>query len=167
VKEAWTYLPDGRWVERIVSTNNGSSFVAIQTNRYVWDGQVLLAVLNHTNGLELAFLRGIDMSGSLQGAGGVGGVLAVQVGPASPTALTNTTHFVAYDGNGNVAALVNAADGVESARYEYGPFAEPLRITGVMGKVNPIRFSTQYADDFTGDTKYLFRDYQASVVSRK
>jgi RHS repeat-associated protein len=158
VKEQWTYLPDGRWIERIVSTNNGSSYAAMQTNRFVWDGNVLLAVLNGTNGLELAFLRGLDLSGSLQGAGGVGGLLAVQVGPAGPAGLANTTHFAASDGNGNVAALVNATDGTESARYEYGPFAEPLRMTGVMGKVNPIRFSTQYEDDFTGDLKYLYRD---------
>jgi RHS repeat-associated protein len=156
IREQWTYLPDGRWVERIVSTNNGSTYVAMQTNRYVWDGNVLLAVLNHTNGLELAFMRGLDLSGSLQGAGGVGGLLAVH----DTSTINNqpSTHFACFDGNGNVMALVNAADGKESARYEYGPFGEPLRITGVMGEVNPIRFSTQYADDFTGDLKYLYRD---------
>ena len=53
---------------------------------------------------------------------------------------------------------MNAADGTESARYETGPFAEPLRTTGPMAKVNPLRFSTQYADDVTGDVKYLYRD---------
>jgi RHS repeat-associated protein len=31
-----------------------------------------------------------------------------------------------------------------------------------MAKLNPIHFSTQYADDVTGDVKYLFRDYGAS-----
>jgi RHS repeat-associated protein len=160
VKEQWTYLPDGRWVERIVSTWNLTlgTWNPVQTNRYVWDGQVLLAVLNHTNGLELAFLRGVDLSGTLQGAVGVGGLLAVRVGLAGPAGLANTTHFVCNDGNDNVAGLVNAADGTESARYDYGPFAEPLRITGVMGRVNPIRYSTQYEDDKTGDIKYLYRD---------
>jgi RHS repeat-associated protein len=62
-----------------------------------------------------------------------------------------------------VTALVNAATGAESARYEYGPFAEPIRMTGVMARVNPIRFSTQYADDVIGDVKYLFRDYDADM----
>jgi RHS repeat-associated protein len=60
-------------------------------------------------------------------------------------------------------ALVNAADGAVSATYEYGPFNEPLRITGPMGKLNPIRFSTQYADDWTGDLKYLHRDYRPDL----
>jgi len=164
VKEDWTILADGRWVERIVSTNNGTSYYPSQTNRYVWDNQVLLAVLDHTNGVVVSFMRGVDLSGSIQGAGGVGGVLAVKVGPAVPSGpLANTTHFTCYDGNGNVAALMNAATGEESARYEYAPFAEKLRETGPMAKLNPIRFSTQYADDVTGDTKYLFRDYQADT----
>jgi RHS repeat-associated protein len=100
----------------------------------------------------------------LQGAGGVGGVLAVQAGSSAQCgAMANTTHFACYDGNGNVTALMNAATGEESARYEYAPFAERLRETGPMAKLNPIRFSTQYADDVTGGTKYLFRDYQADT----
>ncbi len=37
VKETWTHLADGRWIERIVSTNNGTSFYPALTNRYVWD----------------------------------------------------------------------------------------------------------------------------------
>jgi RHS repeat-associated protein len=154
MKEQWTHLADGRWIERIVSTWNGSAYVSSYTNRYVWDAQVLLAVLDHTNGLVMSFMRGLDMSGSLQGAGGVGGVLAA-------TFKTNGTHFFCYDGNGNVTALVSATSGSESARYEYGPFAEPIRMTGPLAKLNPIRFSTQYADDVTGDVKYLFRDYDS------
>jgi RHS repeat-associated protein len=106
-------------------------------------------------------MRGLDLSGTMQGAGGVGGLLAVQVGPAGPAELAGTTHFAAYDGNGNIIALSDASNGSETARYEYGPFAEPLRMTGPMAKLNPIRFSTQYADDVTGDLKYLFRDYDA------
>ena len=151
-REQWTFLPDGRWIERIVSTNNGSAYYPAYTNRYVWDGQVLLAVLDHTNGLVMSFLRGLDLSGSLQGAGGVGGLLAVSF-------KTGGTHFAAFDGNGNVAALVSAADGTTSAQYEYGPFGETLRQTGPVAKENPIRFSTQYADDVTDALKYLYRDY--------
>lgn len=41
------------------------------------------------------------------------------------------------------------ADGSLSARYDYGPFGEAIRATGVMGKKNPIRFSTKYSDDQT------------------
>jgi RHS repeat-associated protein len=160
-REQWTHLPDGRWIERIVSTNNGTAYYPPFTNRYVWDGQVLLAVLDDANNLVVSFLRGLDLSGTLEGAGGVGGLLAVH----DSSTLNNqpSTHFVCYDGNGNVTALVNAEDGTETARYEYGPFGEPLRMTGPMAKLNPIRFSTQYADEVTGDLKYLFRDYDADM----
>lgn len=114
---------------------------------------MLLAVLDHTNGLVLSFTRGLDLSGTPQGAGGVGGLLFVGYRTASPT-----QHAVAYDGNGNVAALLNMSDGTESARYEYGPFGEAIRQTGPLARANPVRFSTQFADDVTGDLKYLFRD---------
>ena len=152
MREEWTYLPDGRWIQRIVSTNDGSAYYPASTNRYVWDGHVLLAVLNEANAVQVSFMHGSDLSGTIQGAGGVGGLLAVNIAG-------NGVHFAAYDGNGNVVALVSAADGTETARYEYGPFAEPIRMTGPMAKANPIRFSTDYTDDVNGDVKYPYRDY--------
>ncbi len=60
-----------------------------------------------------------------------------------------------FYGNGNVDLLVNAVQGAESARYAYSPFGETLRATGEMAQKNPIRFSTQFTDDVTGDAKYL------------
>jgi RHS repeat-associated protein len=42
---------------------------------------------------------------------------------------------------------VKGTDGTISAQYEYGPFAEPIRVTGIMGSTNPIRFSCKYTDD--------------------
>jgi RHS repeat-associated protein len=154
--EEWSYLPDGRWHQRIVSTNNGSTWVASYTNHYLWDGKVLLAVLDHTNGLVASFMRGTDLSGTEQG-GGVGGLLAVSFDK-------NATHFATYDGNGNVVALVNATNGVTSAAYEYDPFGQPTRITGPVAKLNPIRFSTQYADDVAGNLKYFYRDYSPGLA---
>ena len=158
IREGWSYLSDGRWVQRIVSTNNGSGWVNASTNRYVWDGQVLLAVLDHTNGVVTSFLRGLDLSGTPQGAGGVGGVLAI-----TQRATTPSTAFYAFDGNGNVSALLSAANGSEAARYDYDPFGQTIRADGTLAKVNLIRFSTQYSDDIAGDLKYLYRDYRADV----
>jgi hypothetical protein len=97
---------------------------------------------------------GLDLSESEQGAGGVGGLLLVT------DYLGGTTHhWPAYDGNGNVAALVAEANGSLSARYEYGPFGETLRATGTMAKKNPLRFSTKYTDDQTGFLYYGYRFY--------
>jgi RHS repeat-associated protein len=66
-------------------------------------------------------------------------------------------HFVAYDGNGNVSALVKASDGSISARYEYGPFAESVRVTGALADAQPIRFSTKWTDQESGFLYYGYR----------
>ena len=62
----------------------------------------------------------------------MGGLIALIVhnGPLAGT------YFFGYDGNGNVAALINAADGTEAARYEYGPFGELLRAMGALARLN-------------------------------
>lgn len=88
-----------------------------------------------THGVVVSFMRGLDLSGSIQGADGVGGVLAVKAGNSAQCgAMTNTTHFTCYDGNGNVTALVNAADGAVAGQYGFDAFGNPLRVTG------PLRF---------------------------
>lgn len=128
--------------------------------RFVYDGWNLIATLSSQLSTLNSFVWGLDLSGSFQGAGGIGGLLWVNNGSAS-------THFVSYDGNGNVSALVSAADGSESARYEYGPFGEVIRASGPavgsMVSVNPFRFSTKYQDDETDLLYYGYRYYTSSV----
>jgi RHS repeat-associated protein len=101
---------------------------------------------------------GNDLSGSPQSAGGVGGLLK-----ASYFGTVTTNCFPAFDGNGNVAGLLNAADATFSANYEYGPFGEVIRSTGPMAKVNPIRFSTKYQDDESDLLYYGYRYYKPST----
>jgi RHS repeat-associated protein len=69
-----------------------------------------------------------------------------------------------YDGNGNVAALVNAADGSVAAQYEYGPFGEVIRATGPLAFTNPFRFSSKYQDDETACLYYGLRFYNPSIA---
>ncbi len=76
--------------------------------------------------------------------------------------ITNTTAYL-YDGNGNVMALVDAADKSIVATYEYDPFGNTLRATGAKAAANPFRFSTKYTDDETGLVYYGFRYYAPSV----
>jgi RHS repeat-associated protein len=72
-------------------------------------------------------------------------------------------HFVTYDGNGNVWILVSASTGTETARYEYGPFGEPLRLTGSAAGSNPFRFSTKRTEDGTGLVLYEYRAYSPTL----
>jgi RHS repeat-associated protein len=54
-------------------------------------------------------------------------------------------------------------NGNPTAVYEYGPFAESIRITGAMGKLNPFRFSTKYADDESEFLYYGYRYYSQTT----
>jgi RHS repeat-associated protein len=118
-------------------------------------------VLNSQSSLLQSFAWGLDLSDSMQGAGGVGGLLMVR----DQTAINNqpSTHFPAYDGNGNVAALMAAASGTVSATYEYGPFSEGVRLTGPMAHANKFRFSTKYQDDESDYLYYGYRSYNPSA----
>src|SRR6266568_1480231 len=90
IKVDCTYDWLGRRAQKIVSTWNGSAFVPQSTNGFVYDGWNLIAVLNATNDLLRSFTWGLDLSGSAQGAGGVGGLLAI--GDS-----TQGTHFAAAE----------------------------------------------------------------------
>ncbi|NGO39223.1 RHS repeat-associated core domain-containing protein, partial [Limisphaera ngatamarikiensis] len=116
--------------------------------------------LNGTNGAVVrSYVWGLDLSESLDGAGGVGGLLWVRLsgGPGAGV------HFVTYDGNGNVWTLVSASTGTETARYEYGPFGEPLRLTGAVAGLNPFRFRTKRTEDGTGLVLYEYRAYSPAL----
>ena len=135
----FAYDSKSRRIQKLVSTNSGSGYVAEYTNRFAYDGWNLVAILNPLSSLTASFVWGNDLSGSMQGlpresgtsltggAGGVGGLLEVTYYGSS-----TTNCFVAYDGNGDVSALVNAANGTVLAQYEYGPFGELIRATGPM-----------------------------------
>ena len=155
----FTYDYMGRRIQKIVSTNNGSGWVYSYTNRFVYDGWNVVAILDGGNNLLYSFTWGLDLSGSLQGAGGVGGLVSMRVYGGANAG----TYFYCYDGNGNVAALVNAGNGSTAAQYEYGPFGEVIRATGPMAKVNPFMFSTKFYDWETGLYYYGYRYYNPST----
>ena len=128
----------------------------VLSNKFVYDGWNLIAELNATNNALInSYMWGLDVSGTMGGAGGVGGlILGTQPG--------NRTLFAAMDGNGNVGGLILASDGTTGARYEYGPFGEVVRSSGDRGKVNPFRFSTKYQDEESDLLYYGYRYYLAS-----
>jgi len=159
----FAYDYKGRRISKAVWNNTTGSGNPAASHAFVYDGWNLLAELNtvSTPTLLRAFVWGSDLSGSLQGAGGIGGLLELTF---HGTQTTNC--FVAFDGNGNMATLVNAADGTLGAQYEYGPFGEVLRATGPLAKVNPFRFSTKYQDDETDMVYYCPGRYYIPSTGR-
>ncbi len=103
------------------------------------------------------FCWGLDLSGTLQGAGGVGGLLAVMVDGATPA-----TYYPCYDANGNITAYVDEL-GVVKAKYAYDAFGQTISQGGDMASTFSHRFSTKYADDETGLYYYGYRFYSPGL----
>ena len=134
---------------------------AIETRRYVWDGYNITAeivideVAPSTN--VTYYTWGLDLSGTLQGAGGVGGLLAVTTADlAQPNSLT--TYYPSYDANGNITEYVDAYGNIR-AHYEYSPFGETIAQSGDLADTFTHRFSTKPFDAETSLVMYQLRPY--------
>jgi len=149
----------GRRISKALSTWNGSAFAASSEIRYAYENWNLIAdysVSGSTFSLAHGYLWGIDLSGKRQGAGGVGGLLAMVI-PSS------TFEFPVFDANGNVHGLTDRATGQVTAAYEYGPFGQLLRVYGAYAQSNPIRFSSKYTDNETDLVYYGHRYYNPAL----
>jgi RHS repeat-associated protein len=146
------YVYDGKRRLRIRKEFTWSGAWA-QTNEihYIYDGDVVIQQRDTNNVPTLTFTRGVDLSGRLQNAGGIGGLLAM-------TESSGTQSYYHSDGNGNVMALI-ATNQLLVAKYEYDPFGNPLSISGPKAFVNPDWFSSQLYDPDTDLYHYRFRAY--------
>ncbi len=158
-KLAFVYDAQGRRIRKTVQIGNTNATwgAVIFDNLYVYNGWNLMVELNATNKAIInSYMWGADVSGTEQGAGGVGGLLKIY----RPGAADN---FTVYDANGNLTALVDGSSGTVSANYEYGPFGEVIRLSGTEASANPIRWSTKYTDDQTDLVYYGRRYYNPST----
>jgi RHS repeat-associated protein len=135
-----------------------SAGTPVQTERYVWDGWLCVAKLD--GAATEAYVWGVDVAGTLGGPGGVGGLEAI-VDLNGESGGIAGVHVPVCDGNGNVMVLVGEYFGnpVLTARYEYDPFGNELRRSGVQAENNPWRFSTKWTDRETGMSYYGYRFY--------
>jgi len=104
---------------------------------------------------EIAYQWGLDWSTSMQGAGGVGGLVAIAFRDAGGVA---GIRYPGFDGNGNLVVLLDES-GSLTATYEYGPYGELWRASGPDAARNPFRFSTKYHDAATKLYYYGYRYY--------
>jgi len=123
----------------------------------VYEGNLVLQERAEFNVATKTFTRGSDLSGSLQGAGGIGGLLSFS------DHTSGTTYHIDFhaDGNGNVTALVDRNQQV-AARYFYDPFGNTLASGGPLADVNLYRFSTKELHASSGLIYYLYRYYDSS-----
>ncbi|MCO5053102.1 MAG: RHS repeat-associated core domain-containing protein [Verrucomicrobiae bacterium] len=150
-KVVWEFDGKGRRIRQTTYNGSSGSYVATEDLKFLADGWRHIAELNATNNALLrSYSWGLDMGRTLDAAGGVGGLLML-------SSVANGVHFYAYDGNGNVAALVKTTDGSVSANYEYDPFGGVLRSTGLMADENRFQFSTKRTDRTTDLELYEYR----------
>jgi RHS repeat-associated protein len=152
----YTYDGLGRRVEAKVSSWNLTlgTWNLVSDTHYVYDGRRVVEELDANYTTLRSYTRGLDLSGSLEGAGGIGGLLALSL----PNGLAFTAANYFYDGNGNVIDLVGD-DGSEQAHYQYSPFGERLSATGALADINPYQFSSKERNLTTGFYYYGLRYY--------
>jgi RHS repeat-associated protein len=157
---AFNYDYMGRRVEKQVWTWNtsGTGYQFTSQSQFMYDGWNCVAETDGSNNLVRSYLWGNDLSGTPQGAGGVGGLLVL----TDHTSSTNAgSYLVRHDSNGNISSLLSGTNGSVVAEYNYGPFGEVIRANGAYAAENPYQFSTKYTDAETGLNYYGCRYYNS------
>ena len=165
-----TYDAQGRRLTKVVTqtltpVGGGVTTTSVLSRLHFWyDGWNLVAETDEITGnLVRRYIWGTDLSGTSQGAGGVGGLLAVQNFTTTPAKLYHTC----TEANGNIMGLIDAASGQMVARFDYDPFGNLITDWCVPNldtdAVCPIRFSTKYRDAETGLYYYGYRYYSPEL----
>lgn len=186
VEYAYDYL--GRRVERRVfdwdpDANGGAGAwetTPVEKTRYIWDGWLQLAELDALNldaqsrpKLLKTYVWGLDLSGTREGAAGIGGLLAVYdtngtVTGQNPTADDKQFAYL-HDANGNVTQLIGwrqtavmpNSDEWGAARLvaacEYDAYGNVVAESGSYAAANRWRFSTREFDAATALGAWIAR----------
>ena len=135
-----------------------STWAVAPETRYVYDGSLPIQERDGNNLPLVTYTRGQDLSGTRQGAGGIGGLLA----RTDHSTITPTHAFYHSDNLGNITALVNSRQYVV-ARYLYDPFGNTLSLGGPLADANVYRFGSQEFHANSGLILYLRRAYSANL----
>ena len=100
------------------------------------------------------YFWGMDKSGTEQGAGGVGGLLAVSV--------DGVFYIPCYDHNGNIVRYVSGAGSI-AAQYTYDPYGNITDMSGSLATQFSFGFSTKYNDRELGMISYQRRFYRPDL----
>jgi RHS repeat-associated protein len=131
-----------------------------QTNetRFVYDGMLVLQERGSNNAAQVTYTRGLDLSATRQGAGGIGGLLA----RTDHSAFSLQHSYFHFDGSGNVTAMMDAQQHIV-ARYLYDPFGRQLGQWGELAGANRYRFSSKEVHPQSDLYYYGFRFYDSNL----
>ena len=133
----------------------------LSETHYIYDGWRVIQERNGTNNTPtVSYTRGTDLSANLEGAGGIGGLLARSSGYSSGNWTTNSSYFA--DGNGNITYMVDKNQSVV-ASYRYDPFGNTISSSGTLASANVYRFSSKEIHVNSGMYYYLYRFYDPNL----
>jgi RHS repeat-associated protein len=160
-KSEFTY--DGKMRRRIRKEYTWQPSITnwVQTNevRYVYDGKIVIQERDGFNLASVTYTRGHDLSGTLEGAGGIGGLLARTDNWKLITGSSDSHAYYQADGNGNVTVLIGTNQ-LLVARYVFDPFGRTVGSVGSLSDANHYRFSSKEIDLNGGCIYYLHRFYE-------
>jgi len=190
VSFAYDYL--GRRVRKTTDIRylNGT-WLPESDRRFVYDGWRVVREHGTFQGspFERSYTWGPDLAGSLDGAGGIGGLLAVRDGAGQspvpePEPLMQSfmlppgggdarNYIYQYDAGGNVGQMLDLtpttwnAAAVMVARYDYDAYGKVVAQAGSFANQatngNAFQFNTKYLDAETGLNYYGHRYYSARL----
>jgi RHS repeat-associated protein len=154
---------DGKMRRRSRQEYTWQSSGWVQTNEvyYVYDGNTVIQERSINNLPTTTYTRGLDLSGSFEGAGGIGGLLSMTLNTALGSASSNSYYYHS-DGNGNVTMLINPSQYIV-AKYLYDAFGNILSASGSFAQQNLYRFSSKEAHLNSGLVYYLCRYYDPNL----
>ena len=143
-----------RWKKRVEEQNSTTGQYTERYTRYfVYDDWNLIAESAADGSISNTYTWGLDLSRTLQGAGGVGGLLSTII---EKQAMAETALAV-YDGNGNVMSYTEANSSKNVAIFEYDPFGRMVREIGLLEDRLLHRFSSKLEEV---ESKLLYFGYR-------
>jgi len=133
------------------ATNGRMEFVYSTT--FVYDrNRIILETTHNADGTTntTTYTWGVDLSGTLDGAAGIGGLIGVSI--------DGVLYMACADATGNITAYVDS-NGATVAEYGYDPYGETILESGVLKDLFKIRFSSKYLDVETSDYNFGRRFY--------
>ncbi|HEV2393364.1 MAG TPA: RHS repeat-associated core domain-containing protein [Verrucomicrobiae bacterium] len=141
----------------VVNSKTGiGSWVGSSTVQYIYDGNRVIQERDGGGNPLVSYTRGPDLSGTMEGAGGIGGLLARSDGYTSGN-WTNHNYYHA-DGLGNITYLIDSNQSM-TGTYRYDPFSNTLSSSGTLSSANVYRFSSKEIHVNSGFYYFLYRFY--------
>ena len=161
-KTDFVYDGRGRLKKRLEYTWMGSPYnqwSSATETRYVYDGMRVIQERTGGNVPAVAYTRGSDLSGSMEGAGGIGGLLA-RSHQYSSGSLTNNNYYHADGGNVTYMVDTNQAN---VATYRYDPYGNQISSSGSLASANLYRFSSKEMHVASAMYYYGYRFYDPNL----